>query len=201
MSRLFRHSQEMFTLTCGNVDRVYARQPPGNPPGKGATMHLMNKPPGQCAGIRVRGSASAGIRTRSDLSVTSGVVLPDVHVSPKGPCHRHWTFSLARGPRLVLLSPLPRTGLLPSLVTDGFGQGRLRVYMNHAPLPRRLSCRSQTALTGSGSHRSSYGGYGGGHPHFHPHAGCSQPDLTSPAARPALIIPWPSVASSVYLRK
>ena len=28
--------------------------------------------------------------------------------------------------------PLPRTRLLPDLVTDGFGQARLRVYMSHA---------------------------------------------------------------------
>ena len=76
----------------------------------------------------------------------------------------------ASGPRLVLLRPLPRTRLLPDQVTDGFGQGRLGVYMNHAALRRRLPCRSQTGLTGSGSHRSSYGGFGGGHPHFHPHA-------------------------------
>ena len=46
----------------------------------------------------------------------------------------------ALGPRPVLLRPLPRTRLLPNLVTDGFGQGRLRVCMNHAPLPRRLPC-------------------------------------------------------------
>ena len=35
---------------------------------------------------------------------------------------------------------LPRTRLLPNLVTDGFGQGRLRVYMNHAALRRQLPC-------------------------------------------------------------
>jgi hypothetical protein len=31
----------------------------------------------------------------------------------------------------------PRTRLLPDLVTDGFGQARLGVYMSHAPLPKR----------------------------------------------------------------
>jgi len=36
-------------------------------------------------------------------------------------------------PRPALPRPLPRTRLLPDLVTDGFGQGRLRVYMSHAP--------------------------------------------------------------------
>ena len=45
----------------------------------------------------------------------------------------------------------------------------------HEPgtLTEAVALRSQTVLTGSGSHRSSYGGFGGGHPHFHPHA----PDL------------------------
>jgi hypothetical protein len=36
-------------------------------------------------------------------------------------------------PRRALPRPLPRTRLLPDLVTDGFCQGRLRVYMNQAP--------------------------------------------------------------------
>jgi len=35
-----------------------------------------------------------------------------------------------------------------------------------------LWVRSQAVLTGSGSHRSSYGGFAGGHPHFHPHSDC-----------------------------
>ena len=34
--------------------------------------------------------------------------------------------------------PSPRTRLLPGLVTDGFGQACLRVYMSHAALPERL---------------------------------------------------------------
>ena len=34
--------------------------------------------------------------------------------------------------------------------------------------------RPQRGLTGSRSHRYSYGGFGGGHPHFHPHAGTAQ---------------------------
>jgi len=37
-----------------------------------------------------------------------------------------------RGDRAVPC-PDPQTRLLPDLVTDGFGQGRLRVYMSHAP--------------------------------------------------------------------
>jgi hypothetical protein len=65
---------------------------------------------------------------------------------------------------LAVPRPLPRTRLLPNLVTDGFGQGRLRVYMSHPLLPREVALRPQTGLTGSGSHRSSYGGFGGGHP-------------------------------------
>ena len=105
----------------------------------------------------------AGVRTRSDQSVTSGALLSAVHVSPKNwkvvrprgsqrgsrphmtpgtvtPWSSSPTSDLrpARGPRPALPRPLPRTRLLPNLVTDGLGQGRLRVYMNHAPLPRRL---------------------------------------------------------------
>ena len=41
-------------------------------------------------------------------------------------------------PRLALPGPLPRTRLLPGLVTDGFGQACLRVYMSQAALPGRL---------------------------------------------------------------
>jgi hypothetical protein len=63
---------------------------------------------------------------------------------------------------------LPRTRLLPDLVTDGFGQDRLRMYMNHAASPGPVALRSQAVLTGSGSHRSSYGGFGGGHPQLPP---------------------------------
>ena len=36
--------------------------------------------------------------------------------------------------------------------------------------------RSQPGLTGSGSPIRSYGGFGGGHPHFRPHAACRQLD-------------------------
>ena len=46
-------------------------------------------------------------------------------------------------------------------------QGMARVRSGQAP-----------ALTGSGSHMPSYGGFGGGHPHFHPHADWQQPNLT-----------------------
>ena len=75
----------------------------------------------------------------------------------------------ATGPWGVLPGPVPRTRLLPDLVTDGFSPGRPRAYMNHAALPEAVALRSQTGWTGSGSHRYSYGGFGGGHPHLHPH--------------------------------
>ncbi len=35
----------------------------------------------------------------------------------------------------------------------------------------------QAPLTGSGCREHSYGGFGGGHPHFHPHNGGRTPDL------------------------
>ena len=106
---------------------------------------------------------------------------------------------------LLLLSPLPSVGVaapgpaqtlprtrpLPNPGTDGFCQGRLRVYINQAPLRGAVALRSQTGLTGSGSHRSSYGGFGGGHPPFHPHTACRQPNpytgrvsAVLPSARP-----------------
>ena len=71
--------------------------------------------------------------------------------------------SPATWPRPVLSQPLPRTRLLPNLVTDGFCQGHLRVHMDQAVLPKAVVLRSQRALTGSRSHRPSYGGFGGGH--------------------------------------
>ena len=60
---------------------------------------------------------------------------------------------------------LPPTRLLPNPGMDGFCQGRLGVYMNHASSPGAVALRSQTVLTGSGSPRYSYGGLGGGHLH------------------------------------
>jgi len=95
-----------------------------------------------------------------------------VLADPTGP-------ALARGPHPCPDRPLPRTRLLPHLVTDGFCQARLRVYLNHAPLPGPVALRSQTGLTGSGSHRYSYGGFGGGHLRFQPHTDCRPPNLTN----------------------
>jgi hypothetical protein len=40
--------------------------------------------------------------------------------------------------------------------------------------PGAVAGRAQTDLTGSGSRRSSYGGFRGGYPHFHPHTGTAQ---------------------------
>jgi hypothetical protein len=60
----------------------------------------------------------------------------------------------------ALPCPDSRTRLLPIPVTDGFCQGRPRVYMNHAASPKRVALRAQTGWTGSGSHRYSYGGFG-----------------------------------------
>ena len=43
--------------------------------------------------------------------------------------------------------------------------------------PDAVAQRPQAVLTGSGSHRYSYGGFGGGHPRFHLHTDCRQPDV------------------------
>jgi hypothetical protein len=73
----------------------------------------------------------------------------------------------APGPCPAVPRPLPRTQLLPDLMTDGFSRARLRVYLSHAPLTEAVAVRSQAGLTGSGRHRYSYGGFGGGHLHLH----------------------------------
>src|ERR1035438_3272995 len=52
----------------------------------------------------------------------------------------------ARERARVLPRPLPRTRLLPNLVTDGFGQARLGVYINHAPSPGPVALPSQTGF-------------------------------------------------------
>jgi hypothetical protein len=49
-----------------------------------------------------------------------------------------------------------------------------------ASWPEAVALRSQTVLTGSGSPRHSYGGSGGGHPHFHLHTSGREPNLTIP---------------------
>ena len=102
-----------------------------------------------------------GIRTSSDESVTSATLLPAVHVSPENwkvvrprGSQRGSRPHMTPGTRdvLVLVTNIgPSTGegtapcpaqtpppnpiaavKPPNLVRDGFCQGRLRVYMNHA---------------------------------------------------------------------
>ena len=103
---------------------------------------------------------SVGVRTRSDQSVTSGAFLLAVHGSlqnrevvrpcgsqpgsapgtsapwswPPLPCLHRCADRATALPR-----PLPRTRLVPDSRTDGFSQGRLRVYISHPPSPRWLS--------------------------------------------------------------
>ena len=81
--------------------------------------------------------------------------------------------SPARGPRPAQTPP-------PNPIAAEPGDGRVLSRPSsrvHEPRnsPDAVALRQQTALTGSGSHRSSYGGFGGGHPHFHPHTGCGNP--------------------------
>jgi hypothetical protein len=95
-------------------------------------------------------------------------------------------------------APPPPTRLLPNLGTDGFCQDRLRVYMSHASWPEAVGLRSQTVLTGSGSPRYSYGGLGGGHPHFHPayqrpEAGSHNLALSAWESVPSGPVTWPDL--------
>jgi hypothetical protein len=142
---------------------------------------------GHAAGTTFRSvDAHVGVRTRSDQSVTSGSFLAAVHGSPEdrevvrpSGSHRSSRSHTTAGHRgalvviaiggpspgartapCVLLRPLPRTRLLPDPGTEGFCQGRLRVYMNQATTPEVVALRSQTALTGSGSPTPSHGGFG-----------------------------------------
>ena len=99
------------------------------------------------------------------------------------------------------LSSARRAGLCPAQAPPpnptaaGPGDGwvlsssALRVHKPCTPT-RAVALRSQPGLTGSGSHRYSYGGFGGGHPHFHPHTGCQHPNLTS---HPARLRPMPAL--------
>ena len=106
------------------------------------------------------------------------------------------------------LSPTHRAGLCPAqtpppnLTAAGPGDGwvlsssALRVHEPCTPT-WAVALRSQPGLTGSGSHRYSYGGFGGGHPRFHRHTGCQQPNLTShpvllrlmPVLQPTFVVP------------
>ena len=87
--------------------------------------------------------------------------------SPCPPRHRDGTRPL-----------LPPTRLLPNPGTDGFCQGRLRVYMNHASRPGAVVLRAPAVLRGSGSPRYSYGGLGEAAHSSRPHTGGRKPNLT-----------------------
>jgi hypothetical protein len=163
-----------------------------------------------------------GVRTRSDQAATSGSFLAAVHGSPAdrevvrscgsqphmtaGHCRALVVIAIGgpspgtRTAPCVLLRPFPEPDCCRTPGRTGFCQGCLRVYMNQAATPEVVALtRSQTVLTGSGSATPSYGGFGGGHPHFRPHTDRRKPgftDLTGltdlncqlrPAAGPACV--------------
>ena len=141
-------------------------------------------------------AARARVQTRSGQYATSDVLLRAVHVSPENwkvvrPCgSQHgsrahmtpgavtaWSSSPtsdlrpARGPR-----PGPAQAPPPNPTAAEPGDGRVLSrpsWRVHEPCssPEAVAPRSQTVLTGPGSHGSSCGGFGGGHPHFLPHTG------------------------------
>ena len=143
-----------------------------------------------------------GIRTRSDQSLTSGAFPSAVRVSPRGgkvvrPCGSQPGSHPNTAPGIVTpWCSSPRADLLPvtwprvcptqtppsNPIAAKPGDGRVPSrpsWRVHEPCssPEAVALRSQTVLTGPGSHGSSYGGFGGGHPHFHPHTGRRQPSL------------------------
>ena len=127
--------------------------------------------------------------------MTSGALLPAIQVSPKNwmvvrpggsqrgsrphttPGHRG---ALALGTTIGpstgdVTAPGPAQTPPPNPIAARTGDGRVQSRPSsrvHEPCSSTevVALRSQTGLTGFGSHRSSYGGFGGGHPHFRPHA-------------------------------
>jgi hypothetical protein len=171
---------------------------------RGGDWHIVKAPyyqPGKrCTTFRSVDTRT-GIRTCSEQSLTSGAFPSAVRVSPRGgkvvrPCGSQpgshpntapgtvtpWCSS----PRADLLPvtwprvALPRPPSNPIAAKPSEGRVPSRPsWRVHEPCssPEAVALRSQTVLTGPGSHGSSYGGFGGGHPHFHPHAGRRQPSL------------------------
>jgi hypothetical protein len=93
-----------------------------------------------------------------------------------------------------VIAPCPAQTSPPNPIAADSGDGRVLSSPSsraHEPcsFTGAVALRSQAGLTGSGSHRSSYGGFGGGHPHFHPHTRRPKPNLVSHPARPVLILP------------
>jgi len=71
-------------------------------------------------------------------------------------------------------APCPAQAPPPNPIAAEPGDGRVLSRPSsrvHEPctFTEAVALWPQTALTGSGSHRYSYGGFGGGHPHFHRH--------------------------------
>jgi hypothetical protein len=101
---------------------------------------------------------------------------PAAVLAPPSPGH------LPARPRSGWTRPLlPPTRLLPNPRTDGFCQGRLGVYMNHAPL---TGSGCPTVTDGLDRFRESnilLRRVGGGHPHFHWHTGGQEPKLSDQA--------------------
>jgi hypothetical protein len=77
--------------------------------------------------------------------------------------------AVSRGRRHASL-PAAVVSARPAELRDGrvLSRSASRVH-EPCSLTDAVVLRSQPTLTGSGSHRYSYGGFGGGHPHFHPH--------------------------------
>jgi hypothetical protein len=73
------------------------------------------------------------------------------------------------------------TRLLPNLRTDGFRQGRLGMYMNHAPLTGSGCPTVTDGLDRSEESNILLRRVGGGYPHFHWHTGGQKPKLSDPA--------------------
>ena len=81
----------------------------------------------------------------------------------------------------AVTAPCPAQAPPPDPTAAEPGDRRVRSRLSsrvHEPCSwtEAVALRLQTALTGSGSHRSCYGGFGGGYPRFRPHAGCRRPD-------------------------
>ena len=92
---------------------------------------------------------------------------------------------ITSGPSLGdVTASCPAQTLPPNPIAPEPGDGRVRSRPSSrvhelCTFTEAVALRSQTVLTGSGSHRSCYGGFGEGYPHFHAHA-CLHPRVASP---------------------
>ncbi len=97
--------------------------------------------------------------TRSFIRVAPSVAPIGRSPSRPGPGHHHRAFARRRDSALSCPGPSPEPDSCRTIRQTGSVKGRRS----------RSRVTPQAPLTGSGCREHSYGGFGGGHPHFHLH--------------------------------